>query len=72
MISRSVSEMSIVNIVRRRVFCLKLNLIFHHYYTYVHAITLVHLSSFEFASIYLALVRLTLTKGTGVPEKYVL
>ena len=35
----------------------KLNLIIHHYFTYVNAFTLVHLFVFEFASIYLSLVR---------------
>ena len=32
----------------------------------------VHLSVFEFASINLALVHFTLTKGTGVPDNYIL
>ena len=39
--------------------------------SYVNVITLVHLSVFAFASIDLALVRITLTKGTGVPEHHV-
>ena len=46
-------------------------MIIHHYYTYVNALTLVHLSVFEFASIDLTLVRLTLMNATGVPENYV-
>ena len=71
MISRSWSEMSLVNIVHRCVFCLKFNLIIHHYYTYVDAFTMVHLSVFEFALIDLTLVSFPLTKGTGVPENYV-
>ena len=70
-ISRSGSEMSLVNIVHRLAFSLNSNLIIHHYFTYVNAFTLVHLSVFEFASIYLTLVRFTLTKGTGVPENNV-
>ena len=48
-----------------------INLIIHHYFTYMNAFTLVHLLVFEFASIYLTLVRFTLKKGTGVPENYV-
>ena len=64
--------MSLVNIVHRRAFCLKLNLIIYHYYTYANSFTLVHLSEFEFASIDLTLVRFTQTKDTGVPENYVL
>ena len=32
-------------------------LIIHHYFTYIDAFTLVYLSVFEFASIYLTLVR---------------
>ena len=72
MISRSICEMSLINIVLRRAFCLKLNLNIHHYYTYAYAFTLVNLSAFELASMDLALDRLTLTKGTGVPENYVL
>ena len=64
MISRSDSGMSLINIVHRHAFCLKSNLIIHNYYTYVNAFTLVHLSAFEFASIDLTLVQLTLTKGT--------
>ena len=71
MIRRSVSEMSHVNIVHRLALLLKFNLIIHHYYTYANAFTMVHMSVFEFASIYLPLVRFTLTRGTGVPEKYV-
>ena len=71
-ISRSGSEMSLVNIVHLRVFCLKFNLIIHHYYTYLDAFTLVHSSAFEFALIDLTLVRFTLTKGTEVLENYVL
>ena len=47
------------------------NLIIHHYYTYINAFTLVHLSMFEFALIDLTLVSFTLMKGTGVPENYV-
>ena len=70
MISRSGSEMLLVNIVHRLAFLLKFNLIIHHYFTYVNAFTLVHLSLLEFASIYLTLVRFTLKKGTGVPENY--
>ena len=70
-ISRSGSEMSLVYIVHRLAFSPKFNLIIHHYYTYVNAITLVHLSVFVFTSLYLTLVRFTLTKGTGVPENYV-
>ena len=72
MISRSESEMSFVNTVHRRAFCLRLNLIIHHYYTYVDTFTLVHLSVFEFASIDLTLVRFTLMKSTGVPENHML
>ena len=52
MISRSGSEMSLINIVHRSAFCLKVNLIIHHYYTYVNALTLVNLSAFELASIF--------------------
>ena len=63
--------MSLVIIVHRFAFLLKFNLIIHFYYTYINALTLVHLSVFEFASIYLMLVRFTLTRGTGVPENYV-
>ena len=55
--------MSLANIVHRRTFCLKFNFIIHHYFTYVNAFTLVHLSVFEFASIYLTLVRFTLMKA---------
>ena len=57
MISRSWSEMSLVNIVHLRAFCLKFNLIIHHYYAYVNALALVHLSAIKFASIDLTLVR---------------
>ena len=71
MIGCSGLEMSLVNIVHIRIFCLKFNLIIHHYYTCVNAFTLVHLSALEFDSIDLALVRFTLIKGTGVPENYV-
>ena len=56
-ISRSWSETSLVNVVPRHAFLLNSNLIIHHYYTYVNAFTFVQLSVFEFASIYLALVR---------------
>ena len=52
-------------------FRLKINLIIHHYYIYVNAFTLVHLSALEFASKNLTLVHFTLTKDTGVPENYV-
>ena len=72
MISHSGSETSFVIIVHRLDFLLKFNLIIHHYFTYLNAFTLVHLSVFEFALIYLALVGFTLKKGTGVPENYVL
>ena len=54
-----------------RAFCLIFNLIIHHYYTYINAFTLVHLSAFEFASIDLTLVRFTLTNGTGVRKNCV-
>ena len=37
MISRSGSEMSLVNIVHRLAFLLKCYFIIHHYYTYVNA-----------------------------------
>ena len=57
MISRSWSETSLVNVVHRHAFLLNSNLTIHHYFTYVNAFTLVHLSVFEFASIYVALVR---------------
>ena len=67
-IRRSGSETSLVNIVHRLAFLLKFNLIIHHYFTYINAFTLVNLSVFEFASIYLTLVRFTQKKGTGVPE----
>ena len=63
--------MSLVNIVHRLAFLLKLNLIIYHYNTYINAFTLVRLSVFVSASIDLTLVRFTLTKGSGVPEKYV-
>ena len=63
--------MSLVNIVYRLAFLHKFNLIIHHCYTYINVFTLVHLSVFECVSIYLTLVRYTLMKGTGVPEKYV-
>ena len=63
--------MSLVIIVHGHAFLLKFNLICHHYFTYVNAFTLVHLSVFDFASLYLSLVRFTLKKGTGVPENYV-
>ena len=36
---------------------MKFNLITQHYFTHVNAFTLVHLSVFEFASIYSTLVR---------------
>ena len=42
---------------------LEFYLIIHHYLTYVNAFTLVHLSVFELASIYLTLVRFTLKKA---------
>ena len=64
MISRSGSEMSLVNIVHRLAFLLNFDLI-------IHAFILVHLSLLEFASIDLTLVRFTLTKANGVPENYV-
>ena len=48
------------------------NLIILHYYAYVDDVILVHLYIFEFASIGLALVCFTLTKGTGVPMDCVL
>ena len=54
-----------------RTLCLKFNFIIHHYYTYINAFTLVHLSALELASIDLALVRFILTKGTGEPDNYV-
>ena len=71
MISRSGSEMSLVNIAHRLAFLLKFNLIIHQYFTYVNTFTLVHLSVFELALIYLTLVRFTLKKGIEVPENYV-
>ena len=52
MISRSWSEMSLVNAVHRLAFLLNLSLITNHYFTYINAFTLVHLSVFEFALIY--------------------
>ena len=61
MISRSVSEMSLVNIVYRLAFLLRFSLIIHHYLTYINVFILVHLSVFEFASIGLALDRFILT-----------
>ena len=64
--------MSLAKIVHRRAFCLKLNMIIHHYLAYVNAFTLMHLSALECASIILILVRFTLKKGTRVPENYVL
>ena len=64
--------MLLVNKVHRRAFCIRFNLIIHQYYTYLIAFTLVYLTAFELASIDLTLVRFTLTKGTGVPENYVL
>ena len=60
MINCSGSDKSLVNIVHRLAFLLIFNLIIHHYYTYVNAFILVHLSVFEFASIDLALVRFAL------------
>ena len=66
MISRSGSEMSLVNIVHRLAFLPKFDFIIHHYYTYVNAFTLVHLS--VFASIDLPSMRFTLTKVTGVQK----
>ena len=65
--SHSGSEMSLVDIFHRLAFLPKLNLIIHHCYAYVNALTLVHLSLFEFVSIDLTLVKFTLTNGTGVP-----
>ena len=59
--------MSLVDIVHGIASFPKFNLIIHHYYTYINAITYVHLSVFELASIDLALVRFTLKKGTGEP-----
>ena len=61
----------LVNIVHRLAFSLKFNLIIHHYYTYIIAYSLVHLSVLELAPIDLTLVCSILTKGTGVPENYV-
>ena len=55
-ISHSGSETSLAIIVHRLAFLLKLNLIIHHYFTYINAFTLVHLSVFEFASIYLCVL----------------
>ena len=63
--------MSLVNIVHRFAFLLKVNLIIHHFYSYINAFILMQLSVFEFASIDLMLVRFTLKNDTGVPEKYV-
>ena len=57
MISRSWFETSHVNVVHRLAFQPNFNLITNNYFSYVNAITLVHLSVFEFASIYLTLVR---------------
>ena len=56
MISSSGSEMSLVKIVHRHAFFLKFNLIINNYFTYINDFTLVHLSVFELASIYLTLV----------------
>ena len=55
--------------MHRLAFLLNLNLIIHHYFIYVNAFTLVHLSVFKFASIDLTLVRFTLNKGTGSARK---
>ena len=52
-ISRSLFETSHVNVVHRLAFQLNFNLITYHHFTYVNALTLVHLSVFEFASIYI-------------------
>ena len=63
--------MSLESIVHRPAFLLMHNLIIQHYYSYVNAFTLVHLSVFEFASIDLTLVRLIQKKDIEVPENYV-
>ena len=52
-ISRSWFEMSHVNVVHRLAFQPIFNLITNHYFTYINAFTLVHLSVFELASIYI-------------------
>ena len=70
-ISRSGSELSLVNKVHTHAFLLKFNLIIHYYYTNINAFTLVHLSVFEFGWMDLALVRFTLMKGAEVPKNYV-
>ena len=72
MISRSWLETSHVNVVHRLALQPNFNLITNHYFNYINAFTLVHLSVFEFASIYIFNVSpFTLMKGTGVPENYV-
>ena len=53
--------MSIVNIVHRLAFLLKVNLISHHYNNYINVFILVHLSVFEYTSIGLTLVCFALT-----------
>ena len=52
-ISRSWFEMSHINIVHGLAFQPNFNFITNHYFTYINAFTLVHLSVFEFASIYI-------------------
>ena len=52
-ISRSWFETSHVNVVHRLAFQPNFNLITNHYFTYENAFTLVHLSVFQFASIYI-------------------
>ena len=52
-ISRSWFETSHVNVVHRLAFKHNFNLSTNHYFTYINAFTLVHVSVFEFASIYI-------------------
>ena len=59
-IIRSGSETSLVKIVHRLAFLLKFYLIIHQYFININAFISGHLSVFEFALIYLTLVRFTL------------
>ena len=62
--------MSPVIIVNTFAFFVRFNFIIHYYYAYVNAFILVHLSVFELGSIGLALAHFSLTRGTGVPKKF--
>ena len=52
-ISRFWLETSHVNVVHRLAFQLNFNLITNHYFAYINAFTLLHLTVFELASIYI-------------------